>query len=195
MVFAGDAGIGRLCQPPGRGRGQRDRVGGLVRVEPQQARRRARRGENRGIRAVEAAFAKPGHRVDDAPGSLVTDDDCRQHVFAATAVVLGRGERGRDQRRSAMHDCAQVAVVGCGGVAHHCVDLRGRDDRQFGAAIEPDRGARAAAEAACHVFDDPGGLQPAAHRRAGDRAGDQHCRMVKRLRRQFGSGDPHHKVR
>ena len=42
---------------------------------------------------------------------------------------------------------------------------------------------RAAAETACHVFDDFGGFEPAAHRRAGDRAGDQHRGVVEGLAR------------
>ena len=130
----------------------------LLGVEMQQPRGRDCRRENRRVRAVEATLAKARHRVDDAAGSLVADDDCRQHILAAAAVMLGGGERGRDEGRPAMHDRPQVAVVGGGGVAHHRIDLRGRDDRQLDAPIEPHASARAAAEAAGHVFDNARGL-------------------------------------
>ena len=190
VVFARDAGIGRLRQPARRGRGQCDRVCRLLGVEMEQAGRGYRRREDRRLRAVEAALAEPGHRVDNAARGLVTDDDRRQHLLAGAAVVLSGGQRGRNQRRATMHDRAQIAVIGGGGVAHHRIDLGGIDHRQFGAGlVEPDRGPGAAAQAHRHILDDAGGFECAAHRRAGQRRGDQHSRVVHRLRRQIGRRD------
>ena len=78
--------------------------------------------------------------------------------------------------------------IGIGpGEIESLVYCRG-DDRQPGAGVEPHRGARIAADAACHVLDHPGGCDPAAHRGAGERTGDQHRRVLDRPRRQIAGG-------
>ena len=82
------------------------------------------RREDRARRAVKPAHPRIRHRVDDTSGQLVAEHDRRQHVLAARAVVLGDRQRGRGQRRAAMHDVAQIAVVRGRRVAHHRVDLR-----------------------------------------------------------------------
>ena len=91
-----------------------------------------------------------------------------------------------------MDDVAQIAVVAGGGVAHHRVDLRRVGERQFRAVVEPHRGVGPPAALARQAADDPRRFDAGAEGGAGDRAGDQHRRMVERLRRQvaqrwFGS--------
>ena len=89
-----------------------------------------------------------------------------------------------------MDDVAQIAVVAGGGVAHHRVDLRRLGERQLEAGLEPHRRIGPAAALARQIADDRGRFEPAAERGAGDRAGDQHRRMVDRRRRQVGGGGP-----
>ena len=89
-----------------------------------------------------------------------------------------------------MHDVAQIAIVGGRGVARDGVDLRGIGHRQFGAGMEPHRGVWCPAALPGEIPDDPGGLEPRAERRAGKRAGDQHCRVLDGLRGKIGRGGP-----
>ena len=94
-------------------------------------------------------------RVADATRRLVAEHDCRQHVAAAGASSLGEGETCRGQRRTAMDDGAQIAIVGSSGVAHHGVDLRRLGGREFGPGIKPQRGLRRAAALAGKLAEDP----------------------------------------
>ena len=89
-----------------------------------------------------------------------------------------------------MDDVAQIAVVGGRGVAHHGIGLGRLGERQFGAVVEPQRGVGPAAALAGERADDRRGLDAGAQRRAGDRAGDQHRRVIERLRRQVCGRDP-----
>src|SRR5262249_30667352 len=61
--------------------------------------------------------------------------------------------------------------------------------RQLGASVEPERGFGLAAALPGEGSYDRGGRQPGAHGRAGNRARDQHRRMLDRLRWEFGVRD------
>ena len=190
VILARDRGIRRGGQPADRRRRQRDRLRHLRRVEPQQPRRRHRGGEHRAVAAVKAARAEAWRdRLADAPGGLVAADDRCQHRLAAAAVAFGDRQRDRGQRRAGMDDVAQVAVVGCGGIAHHGIRLRGIGDRDARIGIEPQRCVGPAAAFARQVADDPRGGKLRPRRGTGDRAGDDHRRVVDCLRRQIGHGD------
>jgi len=94
-----------------------------------------------------------------------------------------------------MDDVAQITVVGSRRVAHHGVDLRRLGYRQFWARIEPQRGFRTPAAVSREVADDDRRFYPGTERRAGECAGDQHRRMIDRLRREVGWADPSQKLR
>jgi len=89
-----------------------------------------------------------------------------------------------------MHNIAQVAVVRRRGVAREGVDLRGIGHWQFGAGMEPQRGVWCPAALPGEITNDPGGLEPRAECRAGERAGDQHRRVLDGLRGEVGRGGP-----
>ena len=189
MVFAGDAGVGRRREPADRGRRQCDRLRGLRRVEVQQPRRGNRAGEDRDEAAVKALAAKARRdRFADPPRRLIAEHDRGQYLFAAGAAALGDRQARRGQGCAGMDDVAQIAVVAGRGVAHHRVDLRRVGERKFRAVVEPDRGVGPPPALARQAADDPRRLDAGAECGAGDRAGDQHRRVVERLRRQVGSG-------
>jgi len=166
----------------------RDRLRQLFRIQSQQVARRDCRREHRTEAAVEAAAAKPRDRFADAPGRFITEHHRRQHRRAIGTVAFRERQRGRGQWRAAMHDVAQVAVIGGRGIARHGIRLRCIGNRKFGAGVEPQRRLRPAAVVAGQIADDAGGLQANAAGRAGDGAGDQHRGEVERLRRQIGRG-------
>jgi hypothetical protein len=93
-----------------------------------------------------------------------------------------------------MDDVAQIAVVRSRRVAHHGIDLRRLGYRQFWPRIEPQRGFGDAAAFSRKVADDGRRIDPCAERRAGERARDQHRRMIDRLGRKVGRADPSQKL-
>ena len=165
-------------------------LGHLRRVETEQPPGGDRTGKDRDEAPVKAPGAEAwGDRFADAPRRFVAENDRRQHLLSPGAAALGHGERSGDEGCAGMDDVAQIAVVGRRGVARYGVDLRGIGHRQFGARIEPERSVWCPAALSDEITDDPGGPQPCAQRRAGQRAGNQHRRVLDRLRRQVGRGD------
>ena len=79
---------------------------------------------------------------------------------------------------------ADVAVVGCGGVAQTGVDACGAGSRKPG-GIEPHRGFRPAASLLREITKDAGGVDQRSRRRARERAGEDHLRVLDRARRKI----------
>ena len=196
MIFARGAGVCRGHQSADRGRREGHRLRHLRCVEAQQPAGGNSPRENSDQAAMKSTGAKAGcDRLADAPGRLVAEDDCRQHVFASRSIPLGHGERRGDECRTGMDDVAQIAVVGSRCVAHHGIDLRRLGYRQFWPCIEPQRGFGDAAAFSREVADDDRRFYACAERRAGERAGDQHRGMIDRVRREVGRADPSQKLR
>ena len=110
---------------------------------------------------MKSTGAKAGcDRIANAPGRLVAEDDCRQHVFAVRTGPFGHRKRRGHENRTGMDNVAQVAVVGSRRVAHHRIDLRRLGYRQFWPRIEPQRGLGGPAAFSRKVANDGRRLYP-----------------------------------
>ncbi len=117
-------------------------------------------------------------RSADAPRGLVAADHRRQHLATARAKALGQRQRGGGQRRAAMDDGAQIAVVRRGGVAHHRVDLRRSAAGSFMPTSNHSEACGVPARSRASLRTMHVETMSLAAGGAGERAGDQHRRIV-----------------
>ncbi len=171
---------------------QGNRLSHLRRIEVHEPAGGDSTGKDRDETAVKTARAEAGcDRFADAPRRLIAEDDRCQHLLSAGAASA-RQRRARS-RRAACRQCtilrrslsseAAASLATALTCAASAIGNLGPEANQSEASGLPAALPR-------EIADDPGGLEPAAHCGAGERAGDQHRRVIERLRRDVGRRGP-----
>ena len=163
-----------------------ERVRHLLVRELQELRRRCGAGECDDLRGVHTAAPAAAGLADPAR-RLVPEDHRAEQVLTRGAGALGDGEAHRGECRSFMGGVADVAVVRSRRVAEYGIDARRLGYRNL-RSIEPDRGFRLAALLLRQLTQDPRGVDDGSRRRARERAGEDHLRVLDRLRRKVPVG-------
>ena len=144
---------------------------------------------------MKALAAKTGRNgFPNAARRLVAEDNRGYNLLATGARALRHGKRSGGQRGASVDDIPQVAVIGGRRVTHHRIDPGGIDDRQLGSSIKPNRGVGLPAALADEILHDRGGRNSGPAGGTGNRARDQHGRVINGLRGEIGIRGPGEKL-
>ena len=122
-------------------------------------------------------------RLANPSGSLVADHDGTEQVSARCAGALRHRETSGREGRTFVSGVVDIAIIRRGGVTQHGVDAGGLMHRQLG-PIEPNRRLRPAAMLLREPAEDGRRIDDRTGRGAGQRARENHLRMLTGERRQ-----------